>query len=88
MQEQQGTASPALVSSDILTLSELAARLKVRPTWIYEKLRQRHIQDPLPAYRCGKYLRFIWPQVSAWLLRQAVRPQKPVRKYIRKAGRG
>jgi len=85
MQQQQATTSPVLLPADIITLRELAQRLKVKPTWVYEKLRQR-IDDPLPAFKCGRYLRFVWPQVSAWLLRQVVRP-KPTRKYVRKARR-
>jgi hypothetical protein len=78
MQQQQAT-SPGLPPADILTPTELAARLKVRTTWVYEKLRQRDA-DPLPAFRCGRYLRFVWPQVSAWLLRQHARQPKLARK--------
>jgi hypothetical protein len=75
MQPQQGSSSLVLSPADILTPKELAARLKVKPTWIYEHLRQRSA-DSLPGFRCGRYLRFNWPQVSAWLLRQPVRPAK------------
>ena len=61
---------PVVVSpidpSLILTLEELAARLKVSERWCYEKTRSR-CQNPLPAIRIGRYLRFNWLAVSAWL---------------------
>lgn len=57
--------------SQILTLSELAERLKVSERWVYEKSRKR-CPNPLPAIRMGRYLRFDWTSVSAWL-RQQVR---------------
>jgi excisionase family DNA binding protein len=56
--------------SQILTLSEVAERLKVSQRWIYEKCRRR-CQNPLPVIRIGRYLRFNWLEVSAWLYRQS-----------------
>jgi hypothetical protein len=53
----------------ILTLGELAQRLKVSPRWVYEKSRRR-CQNPLPCIRIGRYLRFDWTRVSAWLREQ------------------
>jgi excisionase family DNA binding protein len=58
--------SPVLNPSDILTVEELAARLKVGPTWVYEKMRNRG-DNPLPAMSIGRYLRIDWKAVSAWL---------------------
>jgi excisionase family DNA binding protein len=55
--------------SQILTLAELAERLKVSERWVYEKSRRR-CQNPLPAIRIGRYLRFDWMSVSAWLRQQ------------------
>jgi predicted DNA-binding transcriptional regulator AlpA len=52
--------------SQILTLAELAQRLKVSERWVYEKSRKR-CQNPLPVIRIGRYLRFDWMSVSAWL---------------------
>ncbi len=52
--------------SDIITLAELAERLKVSQRWVYEKSRRR-CQNPLPCIRIGRYLRFNWLDVSAWL---------------------
>ena len=55
--------------SQILTLEELAQRLKVSERWVYEKSRRR-CQNPLPTIRIGRYLRFDWTSVSAWLRQQ------------------
>jgi hypothetical protein len=52
--------------ADLLTPGELAARLKVRRSWVYEKTRAR-CRDPLPVMRIGKYMRFHWPDVVVWL---------------------
>lgn len=54
---------------DILTPAELAERLKVPVSWIYEKSRGggQHNGKPLPVVRAGKYLRFFWPDVVVWL---------------------
>jgi predicted DNA-binding transcriptional regulator AlpA len=55
--------------AQILTLEELAQRLKVSERWVYEKSRKR-CQNPLPTIRIGRYLRFDWISVSAWLRQQ------------------
>jgi hypothetical protein len=54
---------------DILTPKQLAERLKVRVSWVYEKTRSRdsHNIKPLPVLRCGRYLRFYWPDVCNWM---------------------
>ena len=59
--------------NDIITPEELCKRLKVGRTWVYEKLRSKR-GAPLPHFRCGRYLRFSWAQVSAWL--QATAPKQ------------
>ena len=73
----RGTISgePAPFSGDValLTPQQLAERLAVPPSWIREKTRQRariRDADPLPTVRLGKYVRFHWPSVQAWLIRQ------------------
>jgi hypothetical protein len=43
--------------------------LKVSERWVYEKSRRRCL-NPLPCIRIGRYLRFDWTTVSAWLRRQ------------------
>lgn len=59
---------PVLEPCDILTPEELAERLKLPLSWIYEKSRAsgKH-GNPLPVLRCGRYLRFSWTDVCAWL---------------------
>jgi hypothetical protein len=67
--EPQSTAALGV----LLTPAELAARLAVPQTWVREKTRERARQrdrDPLPVVRLGKYVRFSWPAVEAWLGRQ------------------
>jgi excisionase family DNA binding protein len=77
-------SAPNVISpNDILTVAELAARLKVKPTWVYEKMRPR-TDNPLPVWKMGRYLRFSWEQVSTWLQAQA-RPAAGVARTRRKA---
>jgi hypothetical protein len=57
----------------LLTPAELADRLAVPQSWVREKTRERARQrdrDPLPVVRLGKYVRFSWPAIEAWLARQ------------------
>jgi excisionase family DNA binding protein len=75
MQRNKSVAigSPApqpLDPSLILTLEEVAQRLKVSDRWVYEKTRRR-CQQPLPTIRIGRYLRFNWLDVSGWLASQS-----------------
>jgi len=50
-----------LEPGDILTPEQLAERLKVPLSWVYKNVRR------LPVLRCGRYLRFSWPDVCDWL---------------------
>lgn len=52
---------------DILTPEELAARLKVRKSWVYEHTRSRTGREPLPRLNTGRYLRFDWARIVEWL---------------------
>jgi excisionase family DNA binding protein len=81
--------TPAVPPDDIITTEEVAKRLKVRPSCIYEFLRRRGESNCIPAYKLGKYLMFRWSEVSAWFLahrlterskaRRARRPKKDAR---------
>ena len=51
------------------TCNELDGRLKVSERWVYQKSRRRR-QNPLPTIHLGRYLRFDWIGVSAWLRQQ------------------
>lgn len=46
---------------EILTVPEVAKRLRVQPSWVYG-----HVQL-LGGYRLGKYVRFSWKRVVAQL---------------------
>ena len=70
--ETVSNVSVPIDPSQILTLEEVAARLKVTPRWVYEKSRRR-CQNPMPAMRIGRYLRFDWVVVSTWLRQQMER---------------
>jgi len=61
--------STTLRPEDILTPEELAARLKVRKTWVYEQTRSRN-PNPLPRLNTGRYLRFDWAKVVEWLTKE------------------
>jgi predicted DNA-binding transcriptional regulator AlpA len=56
-----------------LTPEELAQKLKVKKSWIYEQTRSarpksaRSNANPLPRRKMGKYLRFSWSEVVNWL---------------------
>jgi excisionase family DNA binding protein len=68
---------PVVNPDNILTVEELASRLKVSPAWVFEKTRTRsQFDNPLPAMRIGRYLRFDWSQVSAWLQSTITPPRK------------
>jgi excisionase family DNA binding protein len=58
--------SPRLKAEDVLTPEELAARLKVPESWVYEKTRAR-CRNPIPCLRLGRYVRFDWNAVISWL---------------------
>ena len=53
---------------ELLTISELAALLKVRKSWIYAHTRPRS-KTRLPHVKLGKYLRFSEQDVRAFLQR-------------------
>jgi excisionase family DNA binding protein len=62
--------------SQLLTLAELAKRLKVSKRWIYEQVRSRkRNNNPLPCIRMRRFLRFYFPHVSDWLLQQSTHKQ-------------
>ena len=62
--------SPRLVfgskPTELLTVEELAERLRVPPSWIRARTRSRTL-DPLPVVRLGRYTRFSWAAVERWI---------------------
>jgi len=59
-------------TEDILTPDQLAQRLQVKRSWVYEKCRSRgkYSEPQMPRLRIGKYLRFYWPDVCEWMRRE------------------
>lgn len=51
----------------ILTIEQVAERLQLKPATVYELTRRRN-RRPLPVLRVGKFLRFRWSQIEAWLV--------------------
>ncbi len=54
------------LEDQFLTVSEVAAVLKVPVSWVYERTR-RSGSDRIPHIKLGKYLRFRWAAVRQWL---------------------
>ena len=51
---------------DLLTAEELANKLKVPLSWIYDRTRQSG-PEKLPHYKLGKYLRFSEDEIIGYL---------------------
>ena len=64
---EKRTATTKIINpTDILTPEELAYRMKTSRGWVFEMTRKRQ-RNPIPHYKVGRYLRFHWPDVCAWL---------------------
>jgi excisionase family DNA binding protein len=61
LRESPGTQGMA--AARLLTADELAARLGVQPSWVSKAARANRI----PHVRVGRYRRFRWPDIEAWL---------------------
>jgi len=61
---------PTIINpEDILTPEELAKRLKVRPSWLYEQRRNKRNRIPTLG-GTGRYLRYSWAEVCQWMAAQ------------------
>ena len=65
--------------NELLTVDELAAVLKVSPSWVYEHTRTRRRAARLPYIKIGKYIRFDPQAVRAFLARQSRSTDTPIR---------
>jgi predicted DNA-binding transcriptional regulator AlpA len=84
---QQAEQSPAQ-PMEILTPEQLAERLQVKRSWVYEQTRYRadvRNADPLPYMKLGLYLRFDWRDVLTWLERQKQTDRNGRKRSNRKA---
>lgn len=55
--------------SNLLTIDELADRLKVQKSWLYSRTRETG-PGTIPRLKLGKYLRFDYQAVMDWLRKQ------------------
>ncbi len=51
---------------DLLTIDELADRLKIKKSWVYSKSRETG-PGAIPRIKVGKYLRFRLEDIMDWL---------------------
>jgi hypothetical protein len=77
-------SSPLFNPDDLLSIEQLAARLRTDVAWVREKIRRR-CPNPLPTYNLGRHLLFHWPAVCAWIV-NSPRPvhAKHVRRKVKK----
>ena len=52
---------------ELLTINELAQKLKVPKSWIYTRTRETE-PGSMPRLKIGKYLRFVESDVMEWLI--------------------
>jgi|SRR6516164_1396039 hypothetical protein len=66
---QHGFVSNAI---EIIDAAEMAARLKVKESWVVEESKPSRTSDPIPVFRLGKHRRYRWgsPEMDAWLSRR------------------
>jgi excisionase family DNA binding protein len=69
---ERGHAAAAEYLLELLTVDEIAAALRVSPSWVYERVRKRG-RDKIPHLKIGKYLRFRLNEVRVWVDQGAVR---------------
>jgi len=53
-------------NQELLTVNEMAERLKVKPSWLYFRTMQTG-DNTIPRVRIGKYLRFNPGAVMEWI---------------------
>ena len=51
---------------ELITVEELADRLKVHKSWVYGKTMEKG-PDAIPRIQTGKYIRFEYDRVIEWL---------------------
>lgn len=57
------------MENDLLTLEEMANRLKVKVSWLYRKTKENGT-EAIPRLMVGKYIRFNEAEVMEWLRRK------------------
>jgi excisionase family DNA binding protein len=79
------TSVPLFNPDDVLSIEEVAARLKTDVGWVREKIRRR-CPNRMPAYNLGRHLLFHWPSVCAWIANcpRPVHAVHPPRRKVKK----
>jgi len=80
MSGTQASHEAPLEPTDILTPEQLATRLQLPLSWVYKKSGE----SGMPVLHCGRYLRFAWPEVCAWLRNNPPTPKSRRRKRRKK----
>jgi hypothetical protein len=73
---------PVKNPDDLLSIDEVAARLRTSVGWVREKIRRRS-PNPMPVRNLGRHLLFYWPSVSAWIA-SSERPTRAPRRRKKK----
>ena len=55
-----------MVFTELITVDEIADRLKVPKSWVYGRTREKG-PDAIPRIQTGKYIRFDYERVIQWL---------------------
>jgi predicted DNA-binding transcriptional regulator AlpA len=63
----QTSATPVSNPEAILTIEDIADRLKFKNTSTVYELTRRRNRRPMPCMRAGKFLRFYFSEVEKWL---------------------
>jgi hypothetical protein len=60
---------------EILTAAELAAKLKVKVSWVVEASKPGRNHDPIPLIKVGRHNRYAWVSktMQAWLNRRGLK---------------
>jgi excisionase family DNA binding protein len=69
MDDQKLLTAEEVTGKELLTINEMAERLKVKTSWIYVRTMQTG-KDSIPRVRIGKYLRFDEKKVMTWIYEQ------------------
>ena len=69
MDYQKLLTTEEVTGKELLTINEMAERLKVKTSWLYARTMQTG-KDSIPRVRIGKYLRFDEKKVMTWIYEQ------------------
>ena len=58
-----------MTEENFYTLNEMAVMLKVKPSWLYSRTREKG-PESIPRFKVGKYIRFVKDDVMDWLKKQ------------------